>query len=1200
MPRPLFNYSYQQLETLFKKDGDTAETLTLLKDELVHRSTPKAKKLLETIQNRLKEANKSTPLVQPAATSSQNVGHGTNLDVELSPPESQTQDDAEEEIGTVPAPHRDAETHLESLRIPDDLEIPRVFTKIRPPGTSGLPDPYERERSHELSLGLPKDADIVDKYITALGALITEIKKTGAGQKRYELENGVQVEAPHSETLYAFPFIDEAEIFEDAQVSIEVQGQRVDGSIVSIGAGKLLLAISKNLGPAIKHAVLLIDATALLEALKEKIEKAKSGQITINRPLSDAVVGPVPSPPNPDPIPSHLLSDQLNVKQLAAHKQALTTSITRIWGPPGSGKTKTLGPIVRAALEADKRVLICSNTNKAVDQLLLKVCDALGCDHVALDEGHVVRVGRIADDLLREKYTEYVTVEGIVTRRSHELEQRKREIEKNLHEIDARTANARQILERFAKLETARSNVHDLQVNAAVARKRLQEMEANLGRLDARITSLEAEMEKRKNSRFGLFQRSLDEIARSTTETRATREKQLHLANEASAAVEAISHRTIAAQRDQDQWDAAVRGCDRSVAHREITTADKLRDPLVQELREIETKISDLRTSIMREARVLGATCTKTSLSAKEFGQFDLVLIDEVSMIMPPMIWFVAGLSRERVVICGDPRQIPPIVPTQQQAIFDVLGHDVLEGRVKDAETAKLSIQYRMDTAICDLISTPMYGDMGGLKTATEHPNEPSICPPRPFDGTLTIIDTSELWPFESVTAFRSRFNLMHALLARNLAWHLNQSGYINGVKKRLGICTPYAAQAKLIQKLLDGEGLENLITAGTVHRYQGDESRMMVLDIPESHGGAWNVGQFVQGVPPRHIGARLLNVAVSRAQSHLVVIANLTYLDRRLPSSSLLRSILYDIQKNGRVVPGSTLLELRPIQSDLKGLLGNIALDAQAESLGVFDEKSFDPAVKMDFLTAKNSIVIFSGFVTPRRVAEYGDLFRSKIAEGVKIRCVTRPPHLNGSIPPAAGKQALDALEGIGCVVDCRSRIHQKVILIDNETVWHGSLNALSHAHYTEESMTRVVNTGLARALSASMAKRRYSGEKAASLAAQPENPRCERCGSRTVYADGRHGPYFYCENRQAEDGCDWSVNMTAVEREKIHPTGSHEARNAQPKSGSPCPKCGGRTVLKSGTWGTFYGCEQYPACDGIVKSGHQQRRKTKKSRQE
>src|SRR6185503_7987201 len=128
--------------------------------------------------------------------------------------------------------------------------------------------------------------------------------------------------------------------------------------------------------------------------------------------------------------------------------------------------------------------------------------------------------------------------------------------------------------------------------------------------------------------------------------------------------------------------------CDRNLAQKEIKEGDKLRDPLVQELREIDTKLADLRTSIMREARVLGATCTKTSLSSKEFGQFDLVLIDEVSMVMPPMIWFVAGLSRARVVVCGDPRQIPPIVPTQQQAIFDVLGHDVLQGREKHAETA--------------------------------------------------------------------------------------------------------------------------------------------------------------------------------------------------------------------------------------------------------------------------------------------------------------------------------------------------------------------------------------------------------------------------------------------------------------------------------------------------------------------------------
>lgn len=1145
MPRPLFNHSYLQLEALFNEKGESVETLTQLGDELSHRSTSKAKKLLEIVKEKLKSLGGSASPIQPASATSIPVKNRLDINVGA----NQVANNRHEDVMEVAASIKAVECEAEVLRIPDDLQLPRTFTKMRPPGTRGLPDPYEREKSRDLNLGLSQDADIVDIYIAALGALITEIRKTGSGQKRYELENGTQMDSPQGETLYSFLFVDEAELFEDAQVSVEIQGQRVDGSIVSVGAGKLLLAISGDLGPIIKRAVLLIDATALLEALKEKIEKTKGGETTVNRSFSDAVIGCAAPPPNPDAIPSHSVSNQLNAKQLAACMHALRSSITRIWGPPGTGKTKTLGCIVRSALEASKRVLICSNTNKAVDQLLLKICVELGCGHVALDEGRVIRVGRIADDLLREEYAEYITIEGIVTRCSHELEQRKREIEEDIGKIDARTARARQVLEWFAKLEMAQSNLRDLSTQVEATRKQLQKSEASLNLFEVRIASLAEEMEKRQRSRFGLFQRSLDEIARNAIEVKAAREKQLHSLDTIRASLEEAIKRQVAAQRNRDQLNAALRECDQNAAQREIAETKKLREPLVKELREIETKIAGLRSSIMKDAKVIGATCTKTYLSSKEFGQFDLVLIDEASMIIPPIVWFVSGLTRGRVVVCGDPRQLPPIVPSEQQAIFDVLGHDVLENYVNDAETAELSVQYRMSSAICDLISTPMYDSK--LKTETEKSRAQHVPPPEPFDGTLTIIDTSELWPFESVTAFRSRFNLMHALLARNLAWHLHRSGYIDGEKKRLGICTPYAAQAKLIQKLLEGEGLNNQITAGTVHRYQGDENQMMVLEIPESHGGAWNVGQFVQGVPPLQVGARLLNVAVSRARSHLVVIANLTYLDKLLPSTSLLRLILYDMQMNGRVVPGRALLELRPIQSDLKGLLGNMKLDVQAESLGVFDEKSFDPAVKEDFLKAKDSIVIFSGFVTPRRVAEYGDLFRVKIAEGVKVRCVTRPPHLNGSIPPTAGKQALDTLEGIGCVVDCRSRIHQKVVLIDSEIVWHGSLNALSHAHLTEESMTRVVNTGLAQALVVSMAKRRYSGEKAASQVAQPENPRCERCGSRTVYADGRHGPYFYCENRQADNVCDWSVNMIRAERERFHHAGSSEEPNSHFRRG-------------------------------------------------
>ena len=362
------------------------------------------------------------------------------------------------------------------------------------------------------------------------------------------------------------------------------------------------------------------------------------------------------------------------------------------------------------------------------------------------------------------------------------------------------------------------------------------------------------------------------------------------------------------------------------------------------------------------------------------------------------------------------------------------------------------------------------------------------------------------------------------------------------------------------------------------MHSFQGDERRTIVIEIPESHGGGKMLGQFIQGVPPEHVGARLINVAVSRAKDHLIVLANLTHLDRLLPSSSLLRGILYEMQEHGRVISGKELLELRPIQSDLKGLFGRIDLEIEAEKFGIFNESTCDPAVKADIENAKESVVIFSGFVTPRRVAELGDLLRAKVADGVRVRCSTRPPKLNGTMDPALGKEALDMLEGIGCTVDCRARIHEKVVLIDKMIVWHGSLNVLSHSHHTDESMTRLVNVGYAQSIAANMSKLRMSGEKAVKTVANAENPRCPRCNSRTVYQEGKFGPFFYCE-----EDCGWRENLKKIER------GSRGLSNGTdqldlPKYGPVCPECGGKTKLRPSRFGMFYGCVNYPSCRGKV----------------
>ena len=797
--------------------------------------------------------------------------------------------------------------------------------------------------------------------------------------------------------------------------------------------------------------------------------------------------------------------------------------MTWIWGPPGCGKTKTLGEIVRFAFEKGKRVLVCSNTNKAVDQVLYSICQALGVEHPAMAEGKVLRVGRIADKKLH-KYADYVTVEGIVERRTCALQERRGQIERSLELHDTRTLKHQQIIARFADLDHAAAELalsRDLLAKiAAEATSMQQARERNAHR----TRDLQSELEKRKRAFFTLLSRKEENIHRDLDAAEAERVR-------IEAQMDGVRQRYGNAKRTFDpaaaQYDAkrtALLGEDRKTEEEALRNADGERMKLEAELRDIEAKIAAIRDTVVREARILGMTCTKAYLDVQKIGRVDTVIIDEASMVLLPVAWFAAGLAKERVVVCGDFRQIPPIVPSNQQSIVDTIGKDAFGANSigeDDARLMMLDCQYRMHDDICQLIARPMYS--GKLRTA-KHRRDSSDQLAEPFNQPLTIIDTSDLWPFESKNAFFSRFNLMHALLVRNVAFHFAKHGGIKGPES-LGICTPYAAQAKIIGKILEGE--ERAVQVGTVHSYQGDERDTILLEIPESHGGGY-LGQFVQGDHPEHVGARLINVAISRAKHRIILLANLTYLDQKLPSTSLLRSVLFDMQQSGLVVRGNYILALRPIERDLKGLLGQMPFEAMVETFGIFDEKDFERGLTHDIREAKQSVVIFSGYVTPARVGKLGDLLRSKITEGVKVRCVTRPPQTNGAVPPDQGRDALDGLEGIGVTVDCRAKIHQKVCLIDNRIVWWGSLNALSHAGRSDETMTRVVNEGAAALVAAHMSKRGGSADTAAATVADAENPRCPDCGGRTVYNEGRpgYGPYFSCENGR----CGWRASQRSL----------------------------------------------------------------------
>lgn len=1192
MKRPFIQYGIVQLEKLFAERSDERSTIRSLLEELKHRKTGRAKRLRQRVEGHLttleSQASKGT-------ASTDNLVDGKFQDVR---PESRLKPSNRSSKQTAPSAlttERIAKSSAERTphEQPDDRRLPRNFTGIAAPGVKGKPDAYQPALDTDLVIDLPPDATRIQYYVRALDALIAEMRREGSGSRRYELEHGKLVDTQGSQPIYAFPFSEEAEIFEEARIEIEAGGRRSRGQIVSISEGTILISLDDHLGPSIRRCILIIDNTALVEALKDRLDQAGEGDLDLSMSLADSVVSKETHQDEVAPIdvPPHNLNDSQNT---ALHLM-LERRISYLWGPPGTGKTRTLSVAVQAAFDAGKRILVCSNTNQAVDQVIYKLCRHLEHqNHVAFEEGKIVRVGNIILPELRNEYAPYVTTDGIVERLSKELRERQGELEEQVARIDAKATSIDKTLQLFAQLDQTESGLASLNQQLDAHVKAAKVGTAAYEKAQKQVRECKSELQERESAGAlrRVFLRSEERIKSDLQRAESEVARQKAVVRNAAAEAKALEAKRNDARSAVTALASRLSGRDRQQLEKDRQAVDGERQPLVAELQDIARRLAEMEASIVRDARVIGTTVAKSYLQARDLGRFDVVVIDEASMVLVPALYFAAGLSTERIIVSGDFRQLPPILPSRQKAIHDIIGQDVfqkagIDGKSEDPRYALLDIQYRMTDEICRLIANDMY--QGKLTTARERRPPDGPRPPTPYDGALTIVDTSRLWPFESRNVFKSRFNLLNALLVRNLVGHFAYSGFLDS-SRALGICTPYAAQAKLLQKLIgDMDRGAQQASAGTVHRYQGDEKRMMILDIPESIGPSRGIGWFVQGIPPEHVGARLINVAVSRAQQHLVVLANLTYLDARLPSTALLRGILHSAQERGRVIDASDVMALRPIERDLKDLMGVIELDLDAEKLGLFHSKTFADACLFDMNRAERSIVIYSGFITPERVASYGDLFRAKIADGIGIRCVTRPPRFNGSIPEELGKQALDALEGIGVVVDCRRNIHEKIVLIDNRIIWSGSLNPLSHTSRTDEFMTRTESEGYAEQVATFVSKRSgIAPAEVAATVAEAENPRCPSCNSRTFYSEGRYGPYFSCED---EEGCGWRDSARGTPRRTSTPPDP-----SLPKDGPPCPECGGPTKLRNGPYGPFYGCADYPKCKGTENLERKKKRsKTK-----
>ncbi|MHC4883982.1 MAG: DEAD/DEAH box helicase [Planctomycetota bacterium] len=295
-------------------------------------------------------------------------------------------------------------------------------------------------------------------------------------------------------------------------------------------------------------------------------------------------------------------------------------------------------------------------------------------------------------------------------------------------------------------------------------------------------------------------------------------------------------------------------------------------------------RLHDAEARIAAEARVTFSTLANVTLSPLLAGlSYDVVVIEEAGMAILPSLFYVASLAEKKVIAVGDPRQLPPITQSKEDIVHRAMGRNIFEVAGAEEEghghTAMLDTQYRMVPKIGDLVNDLYYGGRLHHDPCTEAHHALSEMPPRAGEP-IVVIDTQGRFPCEIQEGGFSRYNEKHALLCVELA----EEAYLAGLES-IAIITPYAEQARRISKALEGARIPMpSIECATVHRFQGHEKDMVILDTVDT--APHRPGVLLSGTAPGSQAMNLLNVSVSRARGKLVLIADVGYFEERAPRS--------------------------------------------------------------------------------------------------------------------------------------------------------------------------------------------------------------------------------------------------------------------------------------------------------------------------
>jgi hypothetical protein len=309
----------------------------------------------------------------------------------------------------------------------------------------------------------------------------------------------------------------------------------------------------------------------------------------------------------------------------------------------------------------------------------------------------------------------------------------------------------------------------------------------------------------------------------------------------------------------------------RVILERRIARLERVRELSRARIAARTAEDRDLEARVVAEARVVLCTLTNTYLSpALEEQRFDVLIAEEAGMATLPTLFYAASRCDHRAIMVGDPRQLPPIVQSNDERVRRAIGRNIFDVAVTDPEksdvVAMLDVQYRMHPAIGALVGRLFYG--GRLVHGAASTDAITAAPPFP-GAAVTVVDMASTC--ERSTKGSSRINATSAEATAELALEA-----VRGGATSVAVITPYAAQAAEIRRLLAARRIADAVECSTIHRFQGRECDVVILDLVDA--APMRPSALLGDAP------NLLNVSISRARGKLVIVADVAYFEAAAP----------------------------------------------------------------------------------------------------------------------------------------------------------------------------------------------------------------------------------------------------------------------------------------------------------------------------